>query len=402
MKKLNYISFAIIIFFLAFYSAEAKCMYGNETLNFTCEANGDNVSCFMGGTGANNYVLKDYSNVKKSDAEVCTGIIMRTDGKQSIVMAKSEVYLLSLSESNKIIYGIKEPVNTPLPSTTIEQIDENAEAEAKLQKYNGKTCIYSSGVFKYTCTIKQGKPSCKLGCAEGSPCRTYYHWNDSELKHTLKASDFLKNGNFTCPVNSENQSGLGMCGTIREIDYTSSDVTIKSVGLSCSGYQPLPYPLFYSPDAKDDEGNPGHNNNDKPTTPETPETPSDEGNNKKDDKLDLDHFCQGKIQGVFTALGWIFFIIKILIPIILVIFGTIDLSKAVIASKDDEIKKSVKTLLIRVVAGIIIFFIPTILNMIVKMFDQNDVYNGTFMDCTSCMLDPTQDDCATLIGGDAK
>lgn len=405
MKKLKYITFAIMIFFITFFKAEAKCMYGNETLNFTCEANGSSVYCSMGGTGANNYTLKDYSNVEVADTETCTGVIMRTDKEQSVVIAKTEVYLLSISNATKTIYGIKNPENTPLNATSIDEIDENAEAEKKLQQYNGKTCIYSNGVFKYTCTIQNGKPVCSLGCAGNNACKgNGFYWDNNSLKHNLNPTDFLKNSSFVCPANSEDK--LGMCGTVREIDYTKSDITIYSIGLACSGYQTLPFPLVYSPNAKDDEGNPGHNNEETPTNPEgpstptTPETPSDDA--EKDNKLDLDNFCQGKIQGVFTALGWIFFIVKILIPIILIVFGTIDLSKAVIASKDDEIKKSVKTLLIRVVAGIIIFFIPTILNMIVKMFNQEDVYSGTFMDCTSCMLDPTQESCATLMGGDNK
>ena len=109
-------------------------------------------------------------------------------------------------------------------------------------------------------------------------------------------------------------------------------------------------------------------------------------------------FCKGPVQGVFTTLGWVFFVLKILIPIMLIIFGSIDLGKAVITSKDDEIKKSIKTLAVRVIAGIIVFFIPTILNLVVKLIDNSDVYNGTFWDCTKCMLDPNNNVCSTLKG----
>lgn len=114
--------------------------------------------------------------------------------------------------------------------------------------------------------------------------------------------------------------------------------------------------------------------------------------------FDAEHFCKGPVQGVFTTLGWVFFIIKIAIPILLIIFGSIDVGKAVIASKDDEIKKSVKTLAVRTVAGIIIFFVPTVLNFAVKLIDNSDVYNGTFWDCTKCMLNPTNNVCSGLRG----
>ena len=147
------------------------------------------------------------------------------------------------------------------------------------------------------------------------------------------------------------------------------------------------------------------------TEEETPETPSGGGEltppeeENSENEFNVDTFCTGAVQGVFTTIGWVFFFAKIIIPVILIVFGSIDLGKAVVASKDDEIKKSVKTLVIRAIAGIIIFFIPTILSFIVSWFDNDNVYNGTFGDCTQCMLDPNHvfEDglvCRRLIGGD--
>lgn len=112
--------------------------------------------------------------------------------------------------------------------------------------------------------------------------------------------------------------------------------------------------------------------------------------------FDAENFCTGPVQGVFTTLGWVFFVIKILIPILLIVFGSIDVGKAVVASKDDEIKKSIKTLALRTIAGVIIFFVPTILNFGIKLIDNSEVYNGTFLDCTKCMLDPINNVCSGL------
>ncbi len=104
--------------------------------------------------------------------------------------------------------------------------------------------------------------------------------------------------------------------------------------------------------------------------------------------FNTDNFCVGAVQGVFTTIGWVFFFLKILVPIALIVFGSIDFGKAVIASKDDEIKKSAKALIMRVIAGVIIFFVPTILSFVVSIFDKDNIYNGTFTNCTQCMLDP--------------
>ena len=75
-----------------------------------------------------------------------------------------------------------------------------------------------------------------------------------------------------------------------------------------------------------------------------------------------------------------------------------DFGKAVIANKDDEIKKSAKSLVMRAIAGVIIFFVPTLLNFVVELIGGEDnVYNGDFATCTHCMLEPTDDACRKLV-----
>ncbi|MCM1052358.1 MAG: hypothetical protein NC483_00050 [Ruminococcus sp.] len=119
-----------------------------------------------------------------------------------------------------------------------------------------------------------------------------------------------------------------------------------------------------------------------------------------DGKFDTEHPCSDRVLGVFTTIGWVFFIAKILIPIILIVFGCIDFGKAILSSKDDEIKKSAKTLVIRAIAGIIIFFIPTLLNFVINIIgsNANDVYNNQFSNCTKCMFKPNQSGCTSLGG----
>ncbi len=123
------------------------------------------------------------------------------------------------------------------------------------------------------------------------------------------------------------------------------------------------------------------------------------GDTSNTDSTDLEKtFCTGPVLGVFTTLGRIFRIIEILVPVIIITFGVIDFSKAVLASKDDEIKKSAKSLIRRVIAGVLIFFIPTIIGFIVNMIDKDKVYKGTFGDCTVCMLTPNNSKCSSLGG----
>ena len=93
---------------------------------------------------------------------------------------------------------------------------------------------------------------------------------------------------------------------------------------------------------------------------------------------------------IWQIIGWVLLIFKIVIPIVIIIFGMIDLGKAVVASKDDEIKKSVKSLVMRAIAGVIIFFIPTIIGVIFKLVDDfaDPEVQGQYEVCSTCITDP--------------
>lgn len=68
----------------------------------------------------------------------------------------------------------------------------------------------------------------------------------------------------------------------------------------------------------------------------------------------------------------IIMLIKIATPIALVIFGMIDLMKGVIANKEDEIKKGQKTFISRLIAGVIVFLIITITQLVIGLVSNDD------------------------------
>lgn len=107
------------------------------------------------------------------------------------------------------------------------------------------------------------------------------------------------------------------------------------------------------------------------------------------------HVCTDLYQ-VWQILGWILTVFKIVIPVIIIIFGVIDLGKAVVASKDDEIKKSVKTLAIRAIAGIIIFFIPTLVGLIFNIVGSFNELKDEYAVCSYCINHPGK--CQTQAG----
>ena len=64
-------------------------------------------------------------------------------------------------------------------------------------------------------------------------------------------------------------------------------------------------------------------------------------------------------KDILAFAGWILTFFKIAIPLLIIGLGMFDFGKAVIAEKEDEIKKQTKRLIYRVIAGIVIFLIPT-------------------------------------------
>ena len=93
---------------------------------------------------------------------------------------------------------------------------------------------------------------------------------------------------------------------------------------------------------------------------------------------------------VWQIVGWVLLVFKIVIPIVIILFGMIDLGKAVVASKDDEIKKSIKSLIMRAIAGIVIFFIPTLVGLIFRLVDgfADAEVQGEYQVCSTCVTSP--------------
>ena len=76
-------------------------------------------------------------------------------------------------------------------------------------------------------------------------------------------------------------------------------------------------------------------------------------------------------------------LIQIGIPIILIILGMLDLGKAVVASKEDEIKSAQKLLVKRAIYAVAIFFVVLIVQVIFGLIDTSGEELGqlNWLDC---------------------
>lgn len=107
-------------------------------------------------------------------------------------------------------------------------------------------------------------------------------------------------------------------------------------------------------------------------------------------------FCGNTVE-VWSLIGKVLLIFKIVIPILIIIFGMIDLGKAVVASKDDEIKKAVKSLGMRAIAGIFIFFVPTLVGFVIALAAGFNDINDDYKTCEACITHPFGGTCTDAV-----
>lgn len=113
--------------------------------------------------------------------------------------------------------------------------------------------------------------------------------------------------------------------------------------------------------------------------------PSDTTTGTKEEAKDDLGYCT-KLKEPLQFLGNIVLIVKIVIPIIIIIYGSVDFFRAVVGSKDDEIKKSAHSLLFRIIAGVAIFLIPTLVSLVFSLISDFANVKGTFNACQKCVL----------------
>ena len=71
------------------------------------------------------------------------------------------------------------------------------------------------------------------------------------------------------------------------------------------------------------------------------------------------------------------------IPIILIVMGSIDLGRAVLSSDDKEIKAATSRLIKRAIAAVAVFFVATIVTLLMGLFTSNSKSKPTDTNTTN-------------------
>ena len=103
-------------------------------------------------------------------------------------------------------------------------------------------------------------------------------------------------------------------------------------------------------------------------------------------------FCTDTAN-IWHLVGMVVYILKIVIPLVLIILGMLDLGKAVVSSDEKAINKAVSTLIKRFIAAVVVFFVPTIVS---ALFNALSLI-GNETDYNTCVQCVTQT-CPKLAG----
>ena len=87
----------------------------------------------------------------------------------------------------------------------------------------------------------------------------------------------------------------------------------------------------------------------------------------------------GYENGLRSSVDEILGYVRIIVPILIILLGTIDLAKAVIASKEDEMKKAQYMFIKRLIIGLAVFFVPVFVNIIMDLAEI--VWAGDYTRC---------------------
>ena len=287
------------------------------------------------------------------------------------------------SEQKKKVLGKDKVVTTvvPLDSSSSNNDKRLSDSSSNNNLSCSKEVSYGqSGKVKVTVTLVNGNLK--------------YEFDNANFKvqsSTLKKEDF-SNG---CPAfyvscganNNDGVCSFSMTNDFSVRDYKASDSSKNSeIGECGEGY------------VKDSSGNCGacrsgyykHGTQCLDRCPEG--TIANDGKtceNKSTENVASKPCQENDMKKVFRLFGYLLLIAKILIPLIIIIMGSFDIFKAVYGQDDKALGKQLKILVWRIIGGLTIFFLPTIVNAFFKVSSDIDVSEDEdYKICANCLLDP--------------
>lgn len=89
------------------------------------------------------------------------------------------------------------------------------------------------------------------------------------------------------------------------------------------------------------------------------------------------------LQPVLRIVGIVVFGIKVIVPIILIIYGMIDLAKSVAEKDEGKIKEAQNRLIKRAIAAVLVFLVVTLVSVVMRLIGHSE-----YTACMDCIDSP--------------
>ena len=108
--------------------------------------------------------------------------------------------------------------------------------------------------------------------------------------------------------------------------------------------------------------------------------------------VQLLHWCDDSAR-IWQLVGQVINIIQFAVPVIIILLGTIDLGKAVMAGEDKEIKAAQGMFIRRLIYGVVVFFVVFIVKTVFGLVDTD----ATTSTCWHCAAKPNGGTCTAAV-----
>lgn len=115
---------------------------------------------------------------------------------------------------------------------------------------------------------------------------------------------------------------------------------------------------------------------------------TDSGNSLYNENIGDNVCSNGNVQNALRMVGYFIFLAKLFVPLLIIGFGSFDLYKSILNGGGESMSKQLKSLGFRVIAGIVVFFIPTIVNAFLGQLVAMQGISDEITGCQVCLLDP--------------
>lgn len=344
---------------------KVKAAEGVQSISCTYNVGNYAVTYTVNGTGGGGAIISSNS-ATKIDVNNRTNYNFSTSENPVVANNFIKDSKLVCPEMLYIRYQAGASTNVGVQVSFVKFSDSEAQVPLSRHTDNQKPFITSEITSGKPCQYegKKGNSSIPITITREGDELKYELTNGYEIQNNeFTANDFPLDKNGTCPTiyikcgSNDNDKFCSLYKEATEIDKTHEN-----------------------------NGQIGH----EPQKPTEPQKPSGNSNNNSNSNSNstINNFCdEEKIQTTFRFLGYLLLCIKIVIPILLIIFGAIDYFKAVTSSNADALSKSTQSFLIRIIAGIGIFLLPTIIDLSFGLIKNSS--SSSMNKCRECIFRPT-------------